>query len=385
MLVGLLAAVLLAEATLRLTGYEGDYERATFRFQSSYDTIRKDSWALKSSDACLSDDARETRHALCVNGDAIPLQRSRNTPGPRVLFLGDSGTLGWGVDSAEAFPARMKADAGLTTVNAGVYGFHNFDALRLYQTRLAGLEVDLVVLGIFMANDLNYNLLAGDLRARYPAPIESARAWLLDHSALWHFVSQRALAVNHRYRIIGGAAQKQTADNQNAKDARPAPYSRLSMIDDIGLHLLHYRQGEIAGYRPDGDSAFMNYAYILLEQVLREFKTTARERGARFAVVLLPAPSMIAGEYISPVEPRIFQNMRQMGIELLPGQLDITRPTRRVRTICERIQIACIDPTPALRTIGTEQALLPEDDHYAAAGHQVIAAQIARWIARELR
>lgn len=363
------------EIVLRFTGYEGDYERNIFRFAAPFDVVRKDSWVLRPAAACFKEPVDESqadrdRH-ICVNDRPIPVI-SRKEP-RRILFLGDSGTLGWGVSAEASFPALLNVPTdsrgftSLEAINAGVYGFHNFDALKLYRERLVQLKPDVVVLGLFMANDLNYNLLAGDRMARLPAMLESTRDHLMDHSAFFHYTYLQLLRINHRYRLF------------SSQSVPGAKYSRLSLIDDIGLHMLHYRQGEIAGYRPDGDSVLMNYAYELLRRVLIEFRSTAEEHGAQFAVILLPAPPRIAGQYVSPVEPRIFQNMRQMGIELHPGKLEIDRPTRRVLSICRELEISCLDPAPALRAAGLQNVLLPGDDHYSAAGHRVIATEAARW------
>ncbi|MCE9600002.1 MAG: SGNH/GDSL hydrolase family protein, partial [Spirochaetia bacterium] len=171
---------LFAEIVLRLTGYEGDYERKLFKFAAPYSIVRKDSWVLKS-------DAQAHDGKISIGGTRVAL---RKNPGEkRVLLIGDSVTEGYGVDSSATFAARLGVlrGPGVSILNAGVYGFNTCDEYKLYSEQLRDLEADTVVLGLFPANDLNFNLLGSERLDTYPRWIETLLQHAEDHSAFLHF------------------------------------------------------------------------------------------------------------------------------------------------------------------------------------------------------
>lgn len=374
-------ALVVIETMLRITGYAGDHERRLFRANAEYDLVPHDSWVLQPTDACLSANAdQRVDQQICVNGAAYPLRSAEAQQRPRVLVLGDSGVAGWGIPEGLSFPARLAtASAGkLSAINAGVYGFHNYDALRLYTGYLAHLETDLVLLGVFMANDLNYNLLASKRRRRWPAPLATLRNQSLDSLATAHFVRSRLLTLNLRLHF----------DTARITHGQVQSFSRFGLIDERGLHYLDYRMGELAGYWPEGDSPLMEHAYELFARVLQKFEQASRARGARFAVVLLPAPPALAGEYVSPREPNVLNRLRLHGLYVSADRLEITRPLRRVRAICDQLRIPCLDPTAALTAADRatpaiaklHRVLLPGDDHFNGQGHAILAREVAEWL-----
>lgn len=97
---------------------------------------------------------------------------------PRVVFLGDSLTAGYGLDASEAYPSivqqRLKA-AGLDTevVNAGVSGDTSAGGLRRVDWALDGdVRVLVIALG---GNDALRGLGVDDLRRNLAAIIDHAR------------------------------------------------------------------------------------------------------------------------------------------------------------------------------------------------------------------
>ena len=357
---GILAGTLFTEFALRATGYEGDYERRLFRFTGPYPLLRKESWLLR-------EDWRGPG-GLVIRGKFVAFEKP-NEEG-RVLFLGDSGTYGWGVPAHLNFPALFAgARADLNVINAGVYGFNTCDALRLYRESLRELRADTVVLGLFMANDINTNLLCSERLVTYPSWISGARNRLYESSAFFHFVYLNALRINNRLRWL--------APLGNGEDALYP--SRLHLLEPNGLHMLNYRQGELAGYlRQPGP--LTEHAFALLERLLGELRDSVTADGARLVVLLIPTPPMIYGRYVAPAQPYVIDELREIGITLDPATFDLPAPTRRVLAMCARLGIACIDPTEDLKSARKQgQAVLrPLDDHPSAAGHEVLAERLGR-------
>lgn len=347
---------LIAEVILRVTGYEGDYQRAQFKFTTPFSTVRRDSWVLKEN---IPDPGMIT-----VGRTAFAL----STPDKekRILFLGDSVTEGYGVESSRTFVSKLNSGMlakDRIAINAGVYGFNTYDEYELYTGRLAQLQANTVVLGLFPANDISFNLLKSERLQTYPAWIESTWLHAQDQSAFMHFGFLSAQAINHRLRLFTG-------------NSAGLYFSRIALIEkETGLHLLHYRESEIAGYLPH-ESGLMKHAYELLERVLVRFQTETSRRSSRFIVLILPSPAAVAGAYYSPIEPNILQTLKTRGIQIQPTELDVDRPRRRITEICERLGLICLDPAPNLRQVGAT-AFLPGDDHLSDAGHSAVARFLA--------
>ena len=80
-----------------------------------------------------------------------------------VVFLGDSFTLGYGVDDGEEFPARIAAAEPIPVVNAGMGNSGNGRWIRFLETDAPALEPRVVVLQL-CSNDIGDNLEEGRFR-----------------------------------------------------------------------------------------------------------------------------------------------------------------------------------------------------------------------------
>ncbi len=70
-----------------------------------------------------------------------------DTPtGPRILVVGDSVALGWGVEAPDSLPARLSALLGLEVVNAAIPGLQPPDVAERAVRLAATLHPDLVLL-----------------------------------------------------------------------------------------------------------------------------------------------------------------------------------------------------------------------------------------------
>ena len=78
----------------------------------------------------------------------------------RVLFVGDSFTMGWGVEEKDTFIARIRGELGQTSpavelINAGYHDGYSPDAYYAYLRREGmALKPDLVVIDIYTGNDV---------------------------------------------------------------------------------------------------------------------------------------------------------------------------------------------------------------------------------------
>jgi len=360
---GTLCGLLVLELGLRIAGYDGDRERTARVFDARYGDVPKGSWIF-------GFDIDPARHAAIeLRGQVVPLHKPAGET--RVLFIGDSATEGAFVELEQSFPRRFEALArargaakNLRAVNAGVWGMTTIDALRLLEDKLLPLAPDAVVLGLFMANDINFNLAHGRRALRYHAP-----GWvdaLRQRSALAHFVFLRALALNQRHRIL-------REDNLGASWFG----QRLSLVDSYGFHMLSYPAGEVALYMRK-PSTLADEAFSVLRDALLQLCELGARRGFAVRVLLIPTPSAVKGSLAILHHPDILFQLREQGIMVTRDDLDFGLPTRRVLAICDDLALDCVDATPAFKRIGSG-AFFADDEHPTVAGHEALAeALLAR-------
>jgi len=354
---GSLAALCLLEVGLRIVGYAGAEERAQSRFDARYGTVRKDSWIFD-----FQIDPRRHR-AVELRGQHIELQKPAGQR--RVLFVGDSATEGAFVPIEASYPLRFQQlldardpENRVRVINAGVWGMTTIDEYHLLRDKLLPLQPDVVIVGVFMANDINFNLAHGRKQLRLQAPAWSH--WVRQHSALGHMLFLRALSFNARHRWLG-------PETLGARWV-PAPLSR---VDARGLHMLSYPAGELALYlrKP---SALVDEAYDVMEQVLGDFIALGRQHGFSVRLLLIPTPSSVVGRLAILHHPEILTTLREQGIEVDASELDFGLPTRRMLALCQKLELPCVDARPAMKRLGLA-AFFRGDEHPNEAGHRILA------------
>lgn len=359
-LLGLCAGLALAELGLRLLGGAPEAARARYRFHPRYGDVPADSFVH----TLAIDPARH--RAVDLRGQLVPLDKPAHEL--RVLFLGDSATEGAFVPAERAYPARFEALANargseprgqhVRAINAGVWGMTTLDELHLLGDKLLPLAPDVVVLGLFLPNDVNMNLAHGRARLRQDAP-----RWLdalRQRSALAQALFVQALALNQRHRLLTpGSLGSRWVDQ------------RLTTIDERGLHLLSYPAGELALY-VRGRSALLDEAYAILADALSQLKQLGQQHGFAVRVLLIPSASTVLGKLAILAHPGILVELRHEGVVIEPSALDFGQPVRRVLALCSELALPCVDATPALRRVG-RAAFFAHDEHPTVAGHEALA------------
>lgn len=335
---GCVTACSLAECSLRVVGYPGAEERQQRVFDARYGEVPRDSWIW----SFRIDPARH--RAVELRGDTFALPKPAGET--RVLFLGDSATEGAFVSEAENYPEQFERAQGVRVINAGVWGMTTIDEYHLLADKLLPLQPDRVVIGLFMANDINMNL-------GHRERVRAGSAWLRrlsNHSALVHFLRLRWLAL--------------------APHAELFTPLELSLTDARGLRMLSYPEGELATYLRGSDT--IDRAFDVLEGVLGEFQRLGRRHGFSVVVLLIPTPSRVFGRLAILHYPQLLSELAGRGIHVQPGEIDVDLPTRRVLRICAALGIVCIDPTARLSRLGAK-AFFPRDEHPTALAHRALS------------
>ena len=285
----------------------------------------------------------------------------------RIVVLGDSFTWGYGVENDETFPAVLvrqlpAADA----VNLGVNGYSTVQESIRLETEGLRYEPDWVVVA-FCHNDLEDNFDEKDggrpvaalgedgllrienrpVRAPWKSP---AKQWLRHSLRLWNLIEYDTDLRRLEARRLALAV---------ADPAAPPPLDEDLQIGLAELYTL--------------PSARIDLAWEVERLLLAQIQVRAASVGARVLVVGVAMQEAVDAERFARVVAS------QVDAALQP---DWDRPGRRLRELCERSGIPCVDLAPVFRSQPDRDALFLRDNgHWSAAGQRLAALTIAQALA----
>lgn len=270
----------------------------------------------------------------------------------RIVIIGDSLTLGWGVGDVETFSARLEQllqkkfpERNLDVVNLGVGGYDTRQEVTLLRRHVEELEPDLVLVG-FYSNDVPDGLEDENALSAAATHVQAAgthieaanpqRGQVLHMnpapSSSWDTVLRKSRAAY----VVGRTLKR--VSNRGEWGS-----SRFSME----LQLLEGKES------PELDQAWGG-----VEKHLTELRAMAESR-FQVGIVVLPCREQVMGQY---------QHARYQS---------------RIHEIADRLGFFVIDPLPALVASKRDSAdlFIPYDrNHPSAIGHQIISDTIFRYL-----
>jgi lysophospholipase L1-like esterase len=264
----------------------------------------------------------------------------RNEPdGARIVMLGDSMVFGQGVEADQSIAGRLQArlnEYGLRVevLNAGVRGYGTIHEAAWLRTYGAQLAPKIVVLGVFLGNDIQDNA----------TPMQDSGGMLLPPQT-WHTPLTRYLFTHsHLYRALRAAW--------------------LNLTLRAGAEQMAYLTANYG----DANAA---KAERVTAQALDEVVHVTQELNAALIALLIPD-----GLQVEPTRAGEFDEIRRSNPEL---HLDLTRPNRVFTKLLSERDIPTVDLTPAFKAQVKEAAplYLPLDGHLNASGHQFAADLLA--------
>lgn len=279
----------------------------------------------------------------------------------RVLAIGDSFTFGVGVEESESFVALLadrlsEAGTAAEAMNAGTPAFGVPDAETWFRLHGAGLAPDVVVLAIFVGNDLidaspdREEILVVD---GLLVPSESARglkAWLFRHSQL--YVAVKGLLETPAFRPL------------RSKLGLGEPWTLRVLREELDV----YRKGAEERLGP---------AIAATDRALAGLVEQTRASGIELVAMLIPSEVQVDPErWSAAVET----------LELDPDEYDPGIPTRIFRNLLARHEIAAVEPSAELaRRIGAGESLyFRRDRHWTTRGHEVAAGVLTDFVLARL-
>ncbi len=260
--------------------------------------------------------------------------------GLRILALGDSFTFGVGARQEETWPARLAEILGAEVLNAGAPGFGAPDAVAWYERYGAQLDPDVVVLTVFLANDLQDaspdqpKVAVVDGALVVPGETGGLRRWLYYHSHLFRLVKSSVLEGGLRTMI--GLREPWAVRELRSEFAMYSP----TLPEELqrGLEATEQAVARLAG----------------------------RKKKTRVLAVLIPS--------LPQVDPAKWQAvLAQLGLD--PAQHDPLRPNRLFRGIFERHGVPVLDLTGMFRKAG-KRIYYPIDQHLTPEGYELLARAV---------
>lgn len=381
-LVGVGVALVVAEGALRIL--RGRHPIATARYGKIPDVTRRGTylpWELapgavdRQVDPYGEFDCEFRINSLGLRDDEVAPTKSPGTK--RILMLGDSMTVGWGVEQEECFAGRLDAllNRGVDApgsprpryevVNCGWASWYTTDgALVFLRHRMEELDPDLIVLDYFLNDPAE--LRPGDWRPRdaaLPDSIaptrevggESGVAAVPER--IRDYLSQRSYVLNLLRQIWKASIRRRAlgADVFTLEDARRAEYPACAVLLFAET------------YPPDFEERFG-----LTERLLVGMRDLAERHGAKLALAIMPADFQLVEEKRERygILPVIFHDQRYVE----------GKAQRRLKEICERNGIPALDLLPALRESCEVECFFSYDPHLTPAGHAIVAEAMADFL-----
>jgi hypothetical protein len=274
----------------------------------------------------------------------------------RIVVLGDSFSAGLQVPADKSFPKllesklRSEARPGQTIEiwNAAVDGFGTAQELRMFEEQVASFEPNLVLLGLFLANDLGDNVPGSGSRNHY-------------------------LATRCRRPYLGLDLDGSLVEIRDAPSRRSSTLDRLLRRSQLYANLFPQADSTpeslsdwdvFTGKNADAVAA----AWRLTGALIRDLDMRVQMRGARLVVVLMPH------EREARPEPA--------AQDVQPTKVSFERAHALAERFLRQERIAYIDLYPRLRAeIATgKRPYLDRDMHWNSLGHRIVFEAIWRWL-----
>jgi lysophospholipase L1-like esterase len=292
---------------------------------------------------------------------------------PVVIVLGDSMAFGWGVEMREAFPSRLEAALaaeGVRVLNAAIPGTGTTDQLRLLRELLETMRVDVLVLTFFVGNDFD------DVASGGTAQYEVVDG-LLVFKGQERGPGRRLSALLKRKSHLAQLVAERWWRLEAARAARlPVEQREHPGLERRDAFLRRYVQVHLREPFPPRLERGVAETLAALEEMER----LCAGQGARLILAVIPRSIQVYDA----------DRMRyEQAFGVREEDWDLDRPQRILAEWAARNDtVELVDLLPALRdaAAGSPRLYFFPDSHLAAAGHAVVAAELARrTAARPLR
>ena len=279
----------------------------------------------------------------------IPHKTSKPQGIRRLLFLGDSFTIGWAVPKEERFTdlINRRLSSGHEVINMGMWGYSTDQELLVLEEKGLEYSPDIVIVSMFLddlfcsnlfsVNDGMYikpkfSLLANDALELHNVPVPNNHG----RSALLNMILTRLYKLRNRLEI-------------------GAEFDRLGWISVFDKEY----------FQKDG--------YYLSLSLVSEMYERSKAHNSNFLLVIIPCKDQMWESQFGAA------GAGYAGIP--PERLDPYLPQKVVTLFCEKMGIPVLDLLPAFKHRSRDEKLFFEYDlHWTTAGHRLAAEQVLAYL-----
>ena len=290
-----------------------------------------------------------------IDANGFRVDPHAGTTGPRVAVLGDSFTFGLGVANDETFVSRLNAEneTRQNYLNLSVPGYSTDQELLLFRKTADSVMPEVVLLVVYLANDLFDNKRPFPLQADHAKPyfrLDTHGQLVLENTPV-PFVSKSAAARN------AGLAEVVLGDQKPITPLLTRTLGRLHIARHLGLFQRPGSVDErIFQTRFDGYIAL----FLALTDALAD---SSREIDAELVIALLPGSS-----YINHPESLSARCQEYLRKQLVTG-------------LAEMPDINVIDLAAAMRAAADKSSqpwYFTNEGHLTPQGHQFVARLVSQ-------
>lgn len=296
------------------------------------------------------------RNEQGTRGPVVTIANPEGTT--RILALGDSVTMGTGVAASETWPAllegRLLTDGEVFEVmNTGLPALDIAQINLEISTRWSNFDPDGAVL-VITGNMISFALARADHDVIEP-PTTRARA--ATPASIPLSMKSRLSSVYHNLAIPNALILA----SEHLKYAIGLEDHRYNPDFPVGVMLPH-------GYTQDGAPPNRaDQAYGLITDQLAQIRDHTDKLGMWLLVVYAPPRFSLDDTLASNSK---FVDRDRLTID----------PSKRLRSICEKLDIPFVDPSDAIRNAPPPTYVLSDYTHFSPSGHKALADVIANQI-----
>ncbi len=304
-------------------------------------------------------------NSLGLRGREVASKRSKEF---RLVGLGDSFTAALPVAVGDTYLKQLEktiesaSSSGTVyhVINAGIPGYNLEQASRLLAKLGETLDPDLVLLGLYVGDDIR------DYAQETGLPVPG-KGFLQKKSYLYHGLRR----TYHRIRG-GGPGDADPDPSEIAGWKAVLEQYGESPEDGQVTHFVQAARRETPVYRSD---RITDAEWSATEMMLGEIRDRANELGAETVISLLPTKrQVLESEWVKTVEL----------LGLSPGEYDLDRPQRELAAITSRLGIPTVDLLPVFRSAMPPDSLYWTGyPHWTPAAHALAAETIHQFLAHE--
>ncbi len=318
-------------------------------------------------------------NAAGQRGRSIPIQKPPGTF--RILVLGDSFVEAYQVAERERFLARLEAqlnEQGSThfeVIDGGCGGWGTAQEYLYWQQEGRAYQPDLVLLAVFVGNDVGDNSLELQLGGRRELALKPYYVPRRDGSLELMMPNPPAPSVPERTaEILRGhsAAYNFLESGVLQKLELGDLWASWRTLD--ALEKPRYQGNEI--YKTRLNDRWES-AWDITDQLIGMLSGDATSTGSRFGVVIVPTRAQVNDQAWRGIAGS--DGGRRAG-------LDRAFPNTQLKGIADRAGAPLLDLVPPLREAdkaGSPPLYYESDQHWTAAGHAVAAQAIAQFVRAE--